>query len=169
MPNHVTNVVYCADHRVISELLSFNPDGTELVDFAKIIPLPDNYERGGCSGKHDPGIVCWYQWNIVNWGTKWNAYNTLVFDEHVSFETAWSHPFPVIRALSQLFPEVKITVKYADEDLSYNCGEYIIQDGEIQSETDMLPGSKEAQDFAAQLLYGMTYEEFVGGLDGDFV
>lgn len=66
------------------------------------------------------------------WGTKWGAYNSSKeSDNKVSFETAWPHPFPVLKSLSQKFPNEEITVNYADEDTGSNCGYYTIKNGEI--------------------------------------
>lgn len=51
-------------------------DPTErIIDFGILIPQPDNLEQDSCSGTHAPGVVCWYEWNPENWGTKWNGYN----------------------------------------------------------------------------------------------
>ncbi|MCF6442058.1 hypothetical protein L1077_21745 [Pseudoalteromonas luteoviolacea] len=68
------------------------------------------------------------------WGTKWNAYGQNPENNkgsEVRFKTAWSHPKPVIIALSKKLPEEKISIKYADEDTGSNCGTYIIQNGEM--------------------------------------
>ncbi len=68
------------------------------------------------------------------WGTKWNAYDQSPEDNSetkVKFSTAWSHPFPVIEALSKRFPDAEINVKYADEDTGSNCGSYTAKGGEI--------------------------------------
>ena len=135
-----------------------------ITDFAMVIPEPENIETGGCNGEHEPGVVCWYHWNIENWGTKWNAYSTKIGASEngvteLRFESAWSHPYPVIEALSKKFPNVAIKVAYADEDLGYNLGKYSIKNGE---HTDLLgteDGSDEALEFAAQTHYGKTYAE----------
>lgn len=66
------------------------------------------------------------------WGTKWNAYGQRAEDNtstQVSFETAWSHPGPVVDALSKKFPEHEIKVRFADEDIGSNCGYYTIKNG----------------------------------------
>ena len=34
----------------------------------------------------------WYDWNIDNWGTKWNAYDTELSDTGILFYTAWESP-----------------------------------------------------------------------------
>ena len=74
------------------------------------------------------------------WGTKWNAYSQLVdLDQGVfQFDTAWSCPEPVIKALSDLHPEAEITLRFADEDIGSNCGTMIFKAGEI-IQSDVAP------------------------------
>lgn len=133
-------------------------------DFNMVIPQPVNIETGNCPGQHEPGIICWRNWSINNWGTKWNAYDTK-FEDHedgtatLQFDTAWSHPFPVIEALSIKFPNHPLEVEYADEDLGYNLGKYAIKNGERTNLLGIEEGTDEANDFAAQIKYGKTYEE----------
>lgn len=45
----------------------------------------------------------------------------------IIFDTAWSTPEPVISALSRRFPSLVIKVRFADEDIGSNCGEYHYQ------------------------------------------
>lgn len=67
------------------------------------------------------------------WGTKWNAYDQLVdLEQNVfQFDTAWSFPEPIFKALSALHPEAEITVRFADEDIGSNCGSLVFKAGEI--------------------------------------
>ena len=69
------------------------------------------------------------------WGTKWNAYDQLVdLDEAVfQFDTAWSCPEPVLKALSALHPDAEITLQFADEDIGSNCGTIVFKGGEVHS------------------------------------
>lgn len=136
----------------------------KIVDFNMVIPQPVNIETGGCSGKHAPGIICWRDWSINNWGTKWNGYELELERKEdgtakLRFQTAWSHPMPVIEALSAKFPEAEIQVSYADEDLGYNLGKYEVLNGARTDLEDLDFGSDEANEFAAQLKYGKTYTE----------
>lgn len=80
------------------------------------------------------GYESWYGWACDNWGTKWNAYSSIVGDNSIQFQTAWSCPFPIISKLAKLFPDVTITVKFADEDCGSNCGEFDIfyENGELK-------------------------------------
>lgn len=45
------------------------------------------------------------------------------------FDTAWRTPRPVIIALSKKFPNLVIKVRFADEDIGSNCGEYHYTNG----------------------------------------
>lgn len=131
------------------------------VDFGLLIPPPPNIEKGGCSGDHPPGVVCWYEWNISHWGTKWNGYETERPNETtLRFDTAWSHPLPVMEALAEKFPNERITVAFADEDLGQNVASYVIADGKAElTSPEGWEGSDEARDFAARLKYGKSYAE----------
>lgn len=75
----------------------------------------------------------WYDWNIINWGTKWDACDSSVetTDNEIilEFQTAWSTPKPVFLKLAKQYPELTINIDYADEDLGYNCGNYSYVDG----------------------------------------
>lgn len=84
------------------------------------------------------GTDNWYEWANNNWGTKWNAYDINENPEHghIQFDTAWSPPLPVFVALSAKFPNVKILIEYADEDIGNNCGEFELLSGEVVDDTD---------------------------------
>lgn len=76
----------------------------------------------------------WYDWHNKNWGTKWNACETLVIDENnVEFQTAWSTPEPIIKELSKKY-HTRVEVFYADEDLGSNCGSYVYNCGVLVDE-----------------------------------
>lgn len=164
MSNHITTEITAAKH-VAQALLSEELDDGEfpVVDFKRIIPEPDNLETGGCNGSHDPGIVCWYEWKVENWGTKWNAYDARILADvdgmtKLRFDTAWSHPRPIIDKLSAMFPDETIRVRYADEDLGSNLGTYTIRGGAM-SDPNFPEYGPEAKDLAAQIKYGQTYAE----------
>lgn len=133
---------------------------TKTVTFEKLIPSPENKEVGGCSGEHPEGVICWHSWNTKNWGTKWDGYGLeIVSENEIRFDTAWSHPQPVIEALSRRHPQETFKVLYADEDLGCNLGAYLIRDGEIENLNTLVDGSEAAVQFAHILKYGCMYEE----------
>lgn len=163
-------------------------DAERLIDFNKIIPMPkelviestgETFEAEALfkqglepTENHAPrihfyyenlkkfGHTCWYGWAIKNWGTKWNAYSQKKIDDStIEFETAWASPFPVLEALSRLYPETELEVKFADEDLGYNCGHVKFRNGEIiDLSPDLNMGTPEARKFACEVT-GREYHE----------
>lgn len=127
----------------LQEVLSFiaNPEEKAILDFNKIIPYPQNFvkqdnwakicrnlfyfaqEHGSTAGYtfvpkngYNSGG---YEWCILNWGTKWNACNTIMDDISANgkrvtlhFDTVWSPPIPIIEALLDRFPNVHFTLSY---------------------------------------------------------
>jgi len=95
----------------------------------------------------------WYSWSNANWGTKWNSYdNARVNENTISFDTAWSTPFPVMEKLSEMFTDVTLHIAFADEDIGNNCGFYVLIGGKIQKE--YLPSGYEATKFALNIKGG---------------
>lgn len=76
------------------------------------------------------GAATWYGWCIRNWGTKWNAGETVILDrDTIRFETAWSNPAPVIQKLGEMYPAIEIEHWWADEDAGSNTGHRTLFDG----------------------------------------
>lgn len=70
------------------------------------------------------GYKDWYEWSCNNWGTKWNASEIeWIADNCVEFETAWSFCHPIVKKLSEMFPDVEIVFCFADEDCGSNTGD----------------------------------------------
>ena len=178
VPNHVTNLIE-APAEVLDYLRSTRPADDQTFgsddecDFDRVIPMPHwshpafTAERSEHRDADGNLIALGYgsgyallDWATTWWGTKWNAYNVKRETEtRLRFETAWSHPAPVLKVLSHLFPEVTITVKYADEDIGHNLGAYTITNGKVTPLGSLDPGTAEAHDFAAQLIYGRSWAE----------
>lgn len=128
----------------------------DLVQYGKTVV--ENLETYGCAD--------WYSWSCAHWGTKWNAYHHREQEDdatQIEFDTAWSAPHPVIQKLSMMYPDVKITHKWADEDMGNNCGiaEYI----EGCGEPEYLDGTKDAYKFAAEVL-GYPIDDCYEAKDG---
>lgn len=166
MPNHITNVVALfGKDEDINNLIDLVKSEESEFDFEKIIPPPDNLVKHSTTYEEEKalqaaGIPHWYSWNTQNWGTKWNAYDITIDKERalIRFDTAWSTPRQVFEALSKKFPDLKIQVEYADEDIGHNCGRVSYRNGAIVNE--WIPnGGLPAKDFACQIKYGCDYDE----------
>lgn len=76
----------------------------------------------------------WYDWNIRNWGVKWDASDVEAQryeDDHLffRFSTAWSIPHEVLLALSAQFVNVEFYLEYEEEqgwggENLYRAGDY---------------------------------------------
>jgi hypothetical protein len=98
------------------------------------------------------GFNNWYDWQRNAWGTKWNAYN----QEHlengdIKFKTAWSTPARLIQTLSEKYPDATFKVRFADEDLGHNVGEYHMKAGDVIVENIPEGGSEDAYMMACEI------------------
>jgi len=138
MPNNISHVAkFYGEQEKIEKLFSristkeTDEKGNEFVrhiDFNKIIPQPSDLYQGGVNdeiSKQTKGHN-WYDWNIANWGTKWNAYYSERNGNIITFDTAWNSPLPIMKKLHEICKEMDVTceVTYADEDYGYNTGCY---------------------------------------------
>lgn len=79
---------------------------------------------------------------------------------YFEFSTAWSAPYPVFAELSRRFPKVTIKIRYADEDIGYNCGELEFKGGELVYSSVSNDSSKDEDErakwvkFALEVKYG---------------
>ena len=142
------------------------PDGWELEilqpvdmfpDFEKVIAPPENIFNGDLGEEErqmciKEGRPNWYDWNVANWGTKWNSYSHEKESYNVfTFETAWSSVVAIVLEMSKKFPEVEIVYSYADENTGYNCGILRFKGGELLSKNIPAGGSCEAYELAFSL------------------
>jgi len=95
-----------------------------------------NEVKTAISNLENYGHKDWYTWRVSNWGTKWNTSEPTIEDNIVSFETAWSTPYEIFEELSLKFPNLKIKVKYADEDIGSNCGQIELQNGQVLNDIE---------------------------------
>jgi hypothetical protein len=146
MPNWSYNTLTASDE-VLKQIV--NEEGE--IDFNTVIPMPKELE-GSVSPSRDNteeekdaskklvekyGCNNWYDWNITNWGTKWNGVSDEPYEEgegFISFRTAWAYPSAFIDSLSSKFPNEEFTVEWEEEQ---GFGEvFTIKEGvkEIQEE-----------------------------------
>jgi hypothetical protein len=86
--------------------------------------------------KREYGATNWYDWQIQNWGTKWDV------DAHVSsdsihdgevaidFETAWSPPKDFVCTVSQKFTSLTFTLDYAEPGVGFG-GRCTFKEGDL--------------------------------------
>lgn len=88
--------------------------------------LIDEYKAATKEQEEKYGAVGWYHFGCKYWGTKWDVSDfSVVRDEDtgtIEFSTAWSMPEGFYARISEMYPEMKFLVEYADEDMGNNCG-----------------------------------------------
>jgi len=64
----------------------------------------------------------WYDWNIRNWGCKWDASDVYVQDLsddgtscHLEFSTPWSPPIEALDAMCEQFPKLVMEMRSVEE------------------------------------------------------
>lgn len=117
MPNHVYNTIeFTGGTRALNKImkkvsmLNRTSNSKSEFDFNNLITPSDTewYHKDDN----------WYNWNIANWGTKWNAYdvvlNEAIDNDHpflgYTFTTAWSPPTGVMLALVDYMVEQRLDV-----------------------------------------------------------
>lgn len=68
----------------------------------------------------------WYNWNLRNWGTKWDVTDALLAEHSKNkllyvFYTAWSPPAEAIDHLAKQYPTLTFSMKSIDEGDMYAC------------------------------------------------
>jgi hypothetical protein len=139
MPNHITNTIYFeGDLNQIAQLrkkIRSVEDTRRLMDFNKIIPMPDDVYKGDLGKKEEEiyGKNNWYDWSYANWETKWNAYEIQILNfegQNIQFLTAWSPVIRLMEKLSSMFPNVIIFHYYVDEMWNF-VGKIAYMNGKI--------------------------------------
>lgn len=123
MPNYVRNVLVVVGKNSDKEkFMDFIGGKNGLVDFEKILPLPENSKKD----LHD--------WKISNWGST-NAVDCIRNrDDIISFSTSWTPPLQAVETLVQKFPELDFRYYWANDDLGADCGMKLYEDGELIEE-----------------------------------
>lgn len=141
MPNWCSNTIVVGGEAAdISEFNTWLGDGKNLL--FKIKPIPQKLVDTVAGFHGDPekqaelekqeqsnleqfGYRNWYDWNIGNWGTKWDidaeiddSNNT---DDQVifSFESAWSPPQKAIAILAEKFNKLSFRHSYLEEGVGF--------------------------------------------------
>ena len=111
---------------------NFDTEGREF-DFNHFIPQPENIFRGNLSTDKSrelakEGIPDWYNWNIDNWGTKWNVviddmdvcvYNDDSADVFYVMRTAWAFPVPVIEQMIRDYSHLGFSIQGEEDSGAY--------------------------------------------------
>ena len=78
----------------------------------------------------------WYNWSVDNWGTKWDACDSVTNNDtenelHLGFDTAWSPPTPWLQKVTEKYKLLKFTLEYTEEGMGFE-GKTFARNGEME-------------------------------------
>lgn len=166
MPNHITNILeITGDISEINKLKSLVKATDINFSIENYFPIPENVDKIEGMGAEST-VPAWYSWRIRNWGTKWDVYEVSEWNDiiltgevpnntglsKITFLTAWATPFPALLKLSEIFPNLIIKCKFADEDMGSNCGSYTIVNLELIDEISFEKYSSKSLKYAESVM-----------------
>lgn len=103
------------------------------------------------------GFADWYNWNLNNWGTKWDVGPTEIYggdlDDGIitaNFQSAWGPPDEAIKKLGEKFPKCYFELEYIETGCGF-AGFLRVEDGmEIGSDYLDYSNSKELLEFGQE-------------------
>lgn len=85
----------------------------------------------------EAGIRSWYDWNVANWGTKWDACHTYTDLANLDdgtliyrFDTAWGPPTPVVLAMQEALPNMRIRMHSVEPGMGFQV--FVDPDGGVK-------------------------------------
>ncbi len=119
--NIVVNILTLeGDKKIIKKVLKLIYNDEDGFKFSNFSPYDENQNK-----------LSYNDWLIYHWGINSDILKSeLISTNEIKFETLWVTPLAGIEYLSTLFPSLRFIIKYADEDIGYNVGEYIYHNGE---------------------------------------
>lgn len=140
MPNWCQNeVVINGSPEAVKALLEKASEGTtdgakNTFSMGNLVPMPEELNEG----------TGWYQWNIDNWGTKWDLDQSETKIEYFEssgiawvtmyYQTAWSPNEAFWQKVSSLYPSLYIDLRYAEEGMNF-IGQMMLKSGLIMEST----------------------------------
>jgi len=109
------------------------------IDFNKMLPAPDEVKQENAignmclinyfkylngKGAYQPLTPYNYLsniWCITHWGSTSNAVNCKIKGNRLTFTTIDGAPIPVFKKLSEVMPDLSITMKYHRDDFGEDC------------------------------------------------
>lgn len=127
----------------VNDLLDQLKEARKPIEVPELIPCANGTEKDRKALIKKYGTDNWYDWNRINWGTKWDCssaeqgYQT---DEEtyfvVDFDSAWSPPINWLNAMIKKFPKLNFKLIYMETGawfagVAYNNeGELVDEEGE---------------------------------------
>jgi hypothetical protein len=131
MPNWCYNTLIVKSEKAVLDDLLLAVKGTDSEN-------PTDLSLAAIAG--DEGEDNWYEWRLVNWGSKWDVEATLERqgDNQLvyTFSSAWAPPLSAIEKLSERFPKVNLVMSWIEPGMGM-IGVETFREGESQGALDL--------------------------------
>lgn len=111
MPNWCSNSLKIKGKKTAIQYFAKKADKKAI--FQSFIPRPKEFDEG----------EKWYDWNMQNWGIKWDIepYNFEVTDDYIEidFDSAWGPPTTAWETISKLYPTLTFNLQYKEEGMRF--------------------------------------------------
>lgn len=80
------------------------------------------------------GASNWYDWQVKNWGTKWDLSHDTYVEKvnantlHYSFDSAWSPPCAWVEKVAAMYPKLHFLLHYEEPGMCFR-GDFICDNG----------------------------------------
>jgi hypothetical protein len=127
MPNwcECTLKIKSNDITILNNFINENNAGDINLSFNNLVPIPEEEEAN------------WYQWNISNWGTKWDLNNETILDTNIDnkeykyfFSTAWGPPLKWLSTVSSIYTDINFDLEYCEPGMNF-AGKIIYKNEDI--------------------------------------
>jgi len=147
MPNWCQNtLIIKGPTEDVTRLLEAVEGSDTKLSLRKIITTPEELQSKSSPNRDEDdvkrltelyGAKDWYDWQVANWGTKWDIEATIYDDSmsrspgystytdpeervvQMSFDSAWSPPIPAIAMLAKQFPNTNIYHSYDESGCDF--------------------------------------------------
>jgi hypothetical protein len=128
MPNWCENYLQIiGDDDEVAKFMKENVNEDNELSFAMSCPVPEELEDWD------------NRWCIENWGTKWDANETIEDDEGTHFNTAWGPPRVWLEKVAEKYSYLQFSLRYAEEGMDFS-GLVEYQNGECITDEDDVCG-----------------------------
>lgn len=133
MCNWCNNIItIIGKDELIKEVFDKYKSENKVLDYAKIIPIPDDIVR------HKEAEFLSseeYKWRCDNWGVKWNMSKEAILTlengkAELEFDSPNSTIIPIIKRLGELYPELTFNLNYDEGGLCFR-GEFEMKEGVV--------------------------------------
>lgn len=149
------NLTIKGDKKTLDKFIQAAKRKNTDLSLQKLVPMPKELENTKADHQHvnqdlidKYGADNWYDWQVKNWGTKWDIEATLLKDLYnnsnipiklkdkifYEFDSAWAPPIDAFITISKKFPTLDFSLRYDEPNMGFK-GTAKIKNGKVLSDS----------------------------------